>query len=140
MKKYFIFSLAATLFLTSVAIAQDIPHSQVPAVIVSNFQKTFPNATDVEWEMDGNRYKVEFEIGVQKFDHDVWYDDAGQLLKHTQEISKNSLPKQVSAGLKREFKGYRIDDVEKITEGDKITYKLEAKSRTEEWELILDAN
>jgi len=140
MKKHFIFGLAAALFFAGTAVAQDIPQSQVPAGIVSNFQKAFPNATDVEWEMDGNLYKVEFETGVQKFDHDVWYDDAGQLLKHKEEISKNSLPKQVTAGVKKAFKGYRIDDVEKITEGGKVTYKLEVKSRTEEWELTLDSN
>src|SRR5690606_17681818 len=140
MKKHFIFGLAAILFFGGTAIAQDIPQSQVPAGVVSNFQKAFPNATDVEWEMDGHLYKVEFEIGTQKFDHDVWYDDAGQLLKHKEEISRNSLPRQVAAVIKQEFKGYRIDDVEKITEGDKVTYKLEVKSRTEEWNLTLDAD
>lgn len=140
MKKHFIFGLAAAIFFTGAAVAQDIPQSQVPAGVVSNFQKAFPDAMDVEWEMDGNLYKVEFEIGMRKLDHDAWYDDAGQLLKHQEEISKNSLPKQVTAGVKQEFKGYRIEDVERITEGDKVTYKLEVKSRTEEWKLTLDSN
>lgn len=140
MKKHFIFGLAAAIFFTSAAVAQDIPQSQVPTGVVSNFQKAFPDAMDVEWEMDGNLYKVEFEIGMRKLDHDAWYDDAGQLLKHQEEISKNSLPKQVTAGVKQEFKGYRIEDVERITEGDKVTYKLEVKSRTEEWKLTLDSN
>jgi len=140
MKKHFIFGLAAAIFFTGAAVAQDIPQSQVPAGVVSNFQKAFPDAMDVEWEMDGNLYKVEFEIGMRQLDHDAWYDDAGKLLKHQEEISKNSLPKQVTAGVKQEFKGYRIEDVEKITEGDKVTYKLEVKSRTEEWKLTLDSN
>lgn len=140
MKKHFIFGLAAALFFTGTAVAQDIPQSQVPTGIVSNFQKAFPDAMDVEWEMDGNLYKVEFEIGMRQLDHDAWYDDAGKLLKHQEEISKNSLPKQVTAGVKQEFKGYRIEDVEKITEGDKVTYKLEVKSSMEEWKLTLDSN
>jgi len=140
MKKHLIFGLAAVLFFTSIAVAQDIPQSQVPAEVVSSFQKAFPDARDVEWEMDGNLYKVEFEIGMRQLDHDAWYNDAGQLLKHQEEISKNSLPKQVAAGVKQEFKGYRIEDVEKITEGDKVTYKLEVKSSMEEWKLTLDSN
>ena len=140
MKKHFIFSLAAAIFFTSAAVAQDIPQSQVPAGVVSNFKQAFPDAMDVEWEMDGNLYKVEFEMGMRKLDHDVWYNDAGQLLKHKEEISKNSLPKQVGNSVKQEFKGYRLEDVEKITEGDKVTYKLEVKSSMEEWKLTLDSN
>jgi len=138
-EKVFRFSLVALFFLAGGAFAQDIPQSQVPTEVVNNFKKTFPDATDVEWEMDGDRYKVEFEIGLLKMDHDVWYDAAGQVLKHQEEISTSDLPKKVTAAIKRKFKGYRIEDAEKITEGNQVAYILEVKSRTEEWKLAGDS-
>lgn len=139
MKKHLIFGLVASLFLVTAAVAQDIPQSQVPSVVVNNFQKAFPKATGVEWEMDGDRYKVEFEVGLLSLDHDAWYDKAGQLLRHKEEISKSDLPRKVTAKVKQEFKGYRIEDVEKITEGNKIIYTLDVKSRMEEWKLAVDS-
>ncbi len=139
MKKDVVFSIVALLVFTGGAFAQDIPQSQVPNEVVNSFKKAFPGATDVEWEMDGDRYKVEFEIGLLRLDHDAWYDATGQLLKHQEEISTGDLPKKGAAAIKREFKGYRIEDVEKITEGNQVAYTLEVKSRTEEWKLAVDS-
>lgn len=138
MKKLFVFGLIASFFITEEAFSQDIPQSQVPAVVLDNFQKAFSGARDIEWEMDGYRYKVEFETGMRKLDHDAWYDASGQLLKHQEEISKNDLPRQITTAIKREFKGYRVEDVDKITEGQQVTYIMEVKSRTEEWKLKVD--
>ena len=56
--------MMAILFLGTTSIfAQDLTESQVPSVIVNNFKKEFPKASDVEWEKKGEQYNVEFEIG-----------------------------------------------------------------------------
>ena len=55
--------LAVLLLLgTGTIFAQDIPKSQVPSVIVNNFKKEFPKANDIEWEMQGDLYNVDFKI------------------------------------------------------------------------------
>lgn len=118
--------------------AQDLYQNQVPSVIVNSFQKTFPKAFDVEWEMDGENYKVEFETGMLGTDHEAWYEKTGKLIRHKEEISKGELPPKVLAKVNSDFKEYRIDDVEKITEGDQVTYTLELKTISEEWKVAFD--
>lgn len=137
MKRVFLIGAFALLFI-NIASAQDISQSQVPSLVVNNFQQAFPKALDVEWELDGENYKVEFETGVTGKDHNTWYDKTGKLLRHKEEISKSDLPQKVLTKINTEFKSYRVIDVNKITEGDKVTYTLKLNSFTEEWKVAFD--
>jgi hypothetical protein len=117
-----IFALCMTA-LTTMAAAQDIPQSQVPSVVLNAFQSKYSNATDVEWEMEGDLYKVEFEIG--RYDHDLWIDKNGVIKRHKEEISKSDLPAAITDKIRTQYSEYRIDDVEKIEIDGKVTYKVE---------------
>lgn len=132
-------ALALTLFVSQ-TFAQDLSQSQVPSLVVNDFQQAYPKALDVEWEMDGASYKVEFELGLPGIDHEIWYDQSGKVLRHKEEISKGDLPKAVLAKLKSSYSGYRVVDVKKITEGSSAVYTLEAKTLMEEWKLAFDAD
>ncbi|MGE8292467.1 MAG: PepSY-like domain-containing protein [Sphingobacterium sp.] len=120
------------------AFAQDIPQSQVPAVVVNSFQQKFPKAKGVDWELKAGLYEAEFETGLFGTDHEVWIQCNGKIVRHKEELAKNDLPKAVIAKVKKDFPGYRIEDVKKITEEQKITYAFEVKNRTEEWKLVVD--
>lgn len=120
------------------AFAQDIPQSQVPAVVVNSFQQKFPKAKGVDWELKAGLYEAEFETGLFGTDHEVWIQSNGKIVRHKEELAKNDLPKAVIAKVKKDFSGYRIEDVKKITEEQKITYAFEVKSRTDEWKLVVD--
>ncbi|WP_454879235.1 PepSY-like domain-containing protein [Sphingobacterium detergens] len=118
--------------------AQDIPQSQVPAVVVNSFQQKFPKAKGVDWELKAGLYEAEFETGLFGTDHEVWIQSNGKIVRHKEELAKNDLPKAVIAKVKKDFPGYRIEDVKKITEEQKITYAFEVKSRADEWKLVVD--
>ncbi|MCS4228009.1 PepSY-like domain-containing protein [Sphingobacterium sp. BIGb0165] len=120
------------------ASAQDILQSQVPAVVVNSFQQKFPKAKGVDWELKAGLYEAEFETGLFGTDHEVWIQSNGKIVRHKEELAKNDLPKAVIAKVKKDFPGYRIEDVKKITEEQKITYAFEVKSRTDEWKLVVD--
>lgn len=136
-KVYLTVSLLSAFFINN-ATAQDLNKSEVPSVIINSFQKTFPKVYDVEWELGGGYYKAEFETGMFGTDHDTWYDKTGRLIRHKEEISKNDLPKKVLAKIKSSFNGYRVEDVKRITENNKVTYTLELKTFTEEWKAAFD--
>lgn len=138
MKKTFLIGSFVLALFANTAMAQDLNKSQVPSVIVNNFQKSFPKAYDVEWELDGENYKAEFETGLLGADHDVWYNKTGAQLRHKEEISKSDLPRKVLAKINADFGSYRVDDVKKITESGKATYTLELKSLGEEWKVAFD--
>ncbi|WP_175622395.1 PepSY-like domain-containing protein [Chryseobacterium schmidteae] len=119
--------------------AQDIRQSEVPSVILNHFQKSFPKAADIDWEIKGNYYEVEFETGFLGDDHKILYSRDGKLVRHEEEISKSNLPKAVLASIKKSFNGYRTDDIKKITEGGKVIYNVELKNYSQEWKVIFDA-
>ena len=59
-------------------------------------------------------------------------------MRHKEEIAKNDLPKGVIAKVKKDFPGYRIEDVKKIAEEQKVTYAFEVKNGADEWKLVVD--
>lgn len=130
------FMLALT---TTGAVAQDIPQSQVPAVVVNSFQQKFPKAKKVEWEVKGDTYEAEFETGLFGTDQEAWFQHNGRLLRYKTDINKRDLPKNVLDRVKRDFPGYRIDDAKRITAEQKVSYAFEVKSQKEEWKLVVDS-
>lgn len=120
--------------------AQDIKQSDVPSVVVNSFEKAFPKAMDVEWELKGDLYKVEFETGATERDHSAWYSKTGELKKHKEDITKNELPKAVLAKIAKDYSGFTVDDCDKYTADGKSTYKVELDSATQEWKITFDAN
>ncbi|QQS29404.1 MAG: PepSY-like domain-containing protein [Sphingobacteriales bacterium] len=136
-----VFFLAVTLMLFNLCAiqAQNIMQSQIPSLVINGFQQMFPKAYDIEWEMDGDKYKVEFETGILRTEHEGWFDNAGKLARHEEEISKFDLPQTIQTKINSDFGGYRIDDSEKVTEGDKVNYIVELKAFKEKWKVAYDA-
>ncbi|MDD2635732.1 MAG: PepSY-like domain-containing protein [Bacteroidales bacterium] len=135
-----VIKLMAVFFLAvGTAVAQDIPESQVPSLIVNNFKKEFPKATDVEWEREGDIYNVDFEIGLFT-DYEAWFTASGTLIKCSMEIPAGDLPKAVTNSIKKEYKGYRIDEAKKIIKNGVETYEVEIEKGNDERELVYSKN
>lgn len=130
----------ATLSIFGISMAQDIPASQVPSVILNQFNKNFSKATDVDWEIKGNLYNVDFETGWN-IDHEIWYNSEGKIIKHKEDISTKELPKAVRNKIKTDFIGYTIADLERITDNGKVVYKMELNALlSQDWDVVIDAN
>jgi hypothetical protein len=125
-----------TLFVSVSSFAQDISEAQVPSVVLNAFKKEFQKATDIKWEIKGNNYDVDFEIG--KADHEVWYNATGKVLKHKQDLKQSDLPASINSALAKDFKDYGASDVKRIQTGNSVTYKVDLKSETEKWEVTFD--
>lgn len=135
MKKLFLILLC--LGVCNLATAQDLHKRDVPSVILNQFNKEFPKAYDVEWEKKGDLYKVEFETGWKK-DHDVWYNSEGKIVKHKEELSSKDLPKPIKDYIQQEYKDYKIDEVDKITEKNEVLYKVEVEKYDREIKLFFN--
>lgn len=132
--------LMAVFFLgTGMIFAQDIPESQVPSVVLNKFKAEFPKAKDVEWEMKGSEYNVEFEIGWFT-DYEAWFSGTGQLLRYTEEISNGDLPTAVKDAIKNQHDGYRIDDAKKIVENGTEKFLVEIEKGNDERKLLFSGD
>ncbi len=83
----------------------------------------FPKAKDVEWETAGNVFEAEFEIAFT--DHKAFYDEKGNLLMFSTDISRSQVPAEVKNAVKTEFPRYRIEDATRIVQGTETFYKVE---------------
>lgn len=108
----------------------------VPSAVSNAFRSEFPNARDVDWDRSRNLYEVEFEIN--RLDHEVWYNAEGQAVRHRQEIKTRSLPSKVRQNVKKQYRGYRISEAEKLREGQEVVYKLELKNWTRDFDVFVN--
>lgn len=129
MKKAIFFVCTVFLAFSSGVDGQDLLNSQVPASILAHFEKDFPKVSDVDWEKEGDLYKVDFEL-KRRIDMEVWYDSDGTIVRQEEEWKKSELPSAVDKSIATEFPDYKIGDVYKITENTKVHYEVELDSRT----------
>jgi uncharacterized membrane protein YkoI len=126
---------ALALFATAAVSAQDLSANQIPSDLNSNFQKAYPNATDVEWEKEGMNYKVEFDN--DKMENEIWYSKDGSIVKSEIEITENDLPSAISTMLKKNYSEYKVDEVDLINENGKKMYEIELEKWFSEDKKIL---
>lgn len=103
--------------------AQDIDKKNVPVVVRSAFSKAYPKARDVDWKMEGSNYKVDFEIA--KADHKATYTATGKTISFEKDIPNAQLPASIAKSIKTKYPQGRIDDVDWINTGGKVTYKID---------------
>jgi uncharacterized membrane protein YkoI len=119
--------------------AQDLSADKVPTKVMADFQKNYPQAKDVEWEMQGNHYKVDFDLG--RYDHEISYDNAGKVVKLEKEINPTELPSNIASVVKQKYPDYKIDKVEVKEWDNKTSYEVEIEQGWfKERNLVLDSN
>lgn len=140
MKRLFL-ALAAVSFLsTAKVVGQQTVYGDIPSVVKNSFAISYPNVTDVEWKKDGALYRVEFETG-KDVDHKIWYDAASNVVLRKEEVMEKDLPAAVLQAIRTNFADYTIDDVDKISSPDSITYEVELEAfMKRDWEVIFSSD
>jgi len=101
---------------------------QAPEKIKSAFNQKFPNAEEVDWDMEkNNEWEAEFE--VDENDMSATFDQNGQWLETETEIEENELPESVTLRLKNNFKGYEIEKAEYLESPEYKGYELELEGK-----------
>lgn len=102
--------------------AQDINQRNVPAVVLNAFQLKFPNASDVDWELENGNYHIDFELNNK--DNEAVLDYRGKLLKHKQDLYISEIPKNVLETIKSKVQFFDIKDADLLTENGETVYKI----------------
>ena len=96
------------------AYAQKVKTADVPAAVISGFNKSFPGAKVEKWEKEGANYEAEFDLN--KVESSALMDAAGNLLETETEIAVKDLPKGVTEYLAKYEAGKKIKEASKITD------------------------
>lgn len=111
-----ILSLCSTLLLS----AQSANDMKVSAAVLSSFQTSFKNASQVEWKETNQVFKVNFELNGQHAS--AFYDADGNLIAVTRNISALQLPMPLMADLKENYEAYWISDLFELADDNGISY------------------
>lgn len=130
MKNILFSSALLALALPFAAFAKTTP----PQAVLQAFQKAFPNAEDVDWELENGQYEAAFEQA--EVEQSATFSPAGQLLETETEIAVSALPAAVRDYVAAHFKGKKIREAARIvTPTGTVTYEAEVKRR----DLMFDA-
>ena len=132
-KMKLVFSFNLTLLCAFLSYGQNA----IPMQVQGAFSSQFPNATDVEWEIEENGFEAEFK----SYDKHMaaLYDMSGKWVETETEINRRKMPGFLKDAIAHSFKGYRIMEVEEVSKPDlEKGYEVELQSGKKSIEVLFD--
>lgn len=117
---------------------KDIAASEVPSVVKNAFASEYPDAKDVDWEMKGKDYEVDFEI--ENVDYALLINSSGEIIMQKEDIFPEDLPEAVTAAINRDFADLELDNVDKVEKDGKVYYQVEFDRTFRDKEVVFSAN
>lgn len=101
---------------------------KIPEIVKTTFASSYPNATEVEWEKEGELFEVSFE--QNEYDISLLYDAMGKVKEEEKEMAFDELPQAIQEYVNTNFKGKKIEEATKITDDQGVvTYEVEVKKK-----------
>src|SRR5688572_18251270 len=126
--KFILYSTIFTAILFSSCRAQDISEKKIPAVVLNSLKAKYPMAKKIEWEKHQTNYEAEFDVN-DSAEISVKIDTGGNILMEKLDISQSELAPAVLATIEQLYKGYVIDDAEKINKAGVVYYQAELEGK-----------
>ena len=102
--------------------AQRLKTKNVPKDILKSFTDNNQNASEIKWKMQDKNFLVKYEVSGQ--DYEEVYSPLGNRLSSIKELKESMLPENIKNDIKKQFSNYKIEDVDEITVGQMVTYKI----------------
>lgn len=117
------------LAVTTMAVAQTVKSSNVPAPAKDALMKKYPEASKVTWEKEKGNYEANWG-GKSGEDMSVQFTPAGVFIEQVAAISPSQLPAAVSSYVKAHYKGVKITEAGKVTDAKgSLKYEAEVKGK-----------
>ena len=113
---------------------------EIPNEVDSTFKSMFPDASKIKWEMENSK-EFEAEFIIKGVKQSANFNNDGVWLETEIEISAGELPKSIIANLDKDFKDYKIEEANKISNleyGDCFEVEIEKDELT--IEVIFSSN
>lgn len=129
-----------TVLLSFVSMSSFANDEKVNSKVLESFKTSFVNATEVDWTVGDNYYKASFVMNSQYVA--AYYNEAGELMALTRNISSTQLPISLQADLKKKYDSFWISDLFEVANEQGTTYyvtlenadtKLVLKSSNSDW-------
>jgi hypothetical protein len=117
--------------------AQNIKENNVPENVKESFSKKYPGLKVEQWEKDGVDYEAEFLLN--KGEASAVFEANGNFKESEQIIKLYDFPKSAADYCTKNFKGYKIDVITKITDAsEKVMFNVEMENGIEHFDATFD--
>lgn len=82
--------------------------AKAPKKVEKAFQKMYPGAKDIEWELKRDIYAVDFKIDGK--DVEAYFNAEGTWLRSKEDVSASSVPAAVKKAVKEAYPDFKIED------------------------------
>lgn len=121
----------------TIANAQDMKESEVPANVKKGFATKYPGSKVDQWEKEGTEFEAEFHLN--KVESSAVFTADGTFKELEQEIKTSELPKTVTDYCAKTFAGYKLSETAKITDAHgKVMYEAELEKDKMVFDAIFD--
>lgn len=94
--------------------------TKVSPVVLENFHSSFETASEVKWSYANSLYKASFAYHGQYIS--AFYNEAGNMIALTRNISTFQLPLTLQSSLKKDYKEFWISDLFELSDDAGTTY------------------
>jgi hypothetical protein len=116
----------------------DVAPDSVPEAVKTTFAASFPNTVGLEWEKIGEDYEADFDVDT--VDHEALFSANGEMLKYKFDITEADLPDAVKTAISQNYSDMRIDDAEKLLQGNDAYYQVELENGSPDKNLVFSAD
>lgn len=112
----------------TIARAQKISASRVPAAVKSSFTKIYPGINKVAWEMEKDKFEANFRKDGQEMSS--LFTSNGTITESEKEIKPDELPANILPYVSKHYKGYIVKEASKIIKTDgTVNYEAEVHGK-----------
>ena len=108
----------ASFFVTNVKASDD--NTNVSTVVLKSFERSFKQASNINWTISENLYKADFSLNNQQIA--AYFDAEGELIAVTRNILSQQLPIMLQANLKTDYKEFWISELFEVANEGGTTY------------------
>ena len=125
MKKNFLLA-AMSVFVVQVK-AQVVEVKEVPGVVVTSFQSSYPSVSTVQWSKAGTYYVADYSVSGN--DMFITYDLSGKIIETGEGVAVTSYPASLTTYVKTKYKDEKIKKVYKVKDANgKTVWKGKVKT------------
>lgn len=111
----------------------------VPSSISSEFSTRFPDAKSIDWEQEKNGdWEAEFKI--QGIEFSAVFSEKTGWMETEQEVRESEVPSLILEKLATDFKGYKIEEMEKVERPGFLGYEFEIELKENSLDVLYDQN
>ena len=105
--------------------------AKAPKKVEKAFQKMYPGAKDIEWELKRDIYAVDFKIDGK--DVEAYFNAEGTWLRSKEDVNASSVPAAVKKAVKEAYPDFKIEDYDLVKDArGNVFYSVEIEKESKD--------